>query len=74
MSDQNKTNNTTAPQVGGTSTPIAGSKSGVGEKDPVVTEEATGQAPPAENVVDEDDQGANRNPDAPQHGGYGRPV
>jgi len=29
-----------APQAGGTSTPIAGSKDGTGEKDPVVSEEA----------------------------------
>lgn len=72
--DERKTGNATAPEARGTSTPIAGSKAGVGEKDPVMTEEATGQTPPAQNVVDEDDEGANRNPDAPQHGGYGRPA
>ena len=60
MSDheRGKLKNSVAPQTGA--------------KDP--TDEATGQTPPAENVVDDDDKGANRNPDAPQHGGYGRPV
>jgi hypothetical protein len=43
-------------------------------KNATATEDATDQTPPAENVVDDDDTGANRNPDAPQHGGYGRPV
>jgi len=76
MSDQDQTQsgNATAPGAGGTSTPIAGSPQGTGQKDPVMAEEAGGQPPPAENVVDGDEQGANRNPDAPQHGGYGRPV
>ena len=52
----------------------SGSAQDTDQKDPAMSEEATGQTPPAENVVDDDEQGANRNPDAPQHGGYGRPV
>jgi hypothetical protein len=56
--EQSKPKNASAPQTGA--------------KDPA--EDAAGQTPPAENVVDDDDTGANRNPNAPQHGGYGRPV
>jgi len=38
--EQRPSGNRIAPQVGGTSTPIAGSKDGTGEKDPVMSEEA----------------------------------
>jgi hypothetical protein len=41
MSDrQSEPEETGGPSVGGTDTPIAGSKDGLGEKDPVVSEVA----------------------------------
>jgi hypothetical protein len=49
------------------------------EKDPALQDETQGQASPDENVLTSSDrqghgEDADRNPDAPQHGGYGRPV
>lgn len=49
------------------------------EEDPARQSEARGQASPDEDVLtssDRQDEGedSKRNPDAPQHGGYGRPV
>jgi hypothetical protein len=38
--DQDQGGDRVAPKVGGTSTPIAGSQDGTGEKDPVMSEEA----------------------------------
>lgn len=41
--DREEHRDKTAPSVGGTGTPIAGSKDGVGEQDPVMHEEAEGK-------------------------------
>jgi len=77
---QDATRNRKTPGAGGTSTPISGSESGTGEKDPVVSEEAgQQQSSPASNVLTKEDEQAkdqdtSGNPDAPEHGGYGRPV
>ena len=47
------------------------------ERDPAMTEETETQSNPASNVLTADDRQSDSddsNPDAPEHGGYGRPV